>query len=86
MQLKRTFVKPIPQWIEQAIELDSIAEKLQNSGLMDCERIPTEQVKYAAAQWFAAIVDAIEEDPDWFISKFETQKFRDNLPYLDELD
>ncbi|MCT7971152.1 hypothetical protein [Laspinema olomoucense] len=79
--------KSIPKWIDQAVDVSSVATRLQGLGMMDvCQHIPQSDVEYAFAQWFKSMVNSIEEDPEWFIQKFDSQAFQKHIPCLDELD
>lgn len=86
-KVKQTQNKSIPKWIDQAVDVAAIATRLQGLGMMDvCQSIPKSDVEYAFAQWFASMVDSIEQDPEWFINQFHANKFKNHLPCLDELD
>ena len=79
MQLQ---VKTIPEWLQKLTVIDSLAiiDLLQRKGFCDCDRIPTEDIKFALAQWFKSLVDSIEADPDWWIEKHGLKHFTEHLP------
>ncbi|MCT7965036.1 hypothetical protein NG799_01655 [Laspinema sp. D1] len=84
--VEKVKVVSIPKWVDQAIDIKAIATRLQAVGIMECQCVPTETVEYAVSEWFKAIVDSIESDPEWFINKFNQEKFRKHIPYPDELE
>jgi hypothetical protein len=78
--------KSIPKWIDQAVDLIEIANRLQALGTADCQYCSNDIVQYAFSKWFASMINSIEEDPEWFIQQFDKEKFQDHIPCLDELD
>lgn len=64
------------------LDLDLIVERLQADGVLNCDRIPSSQVKQALIRWFDFIVESMNEEPEWWIRNHCTKQFEKHLPEL----
>ena len=83
-------VKSTP-FLEQLSVLDTqtIITNLQDKGFLDCNRIPSQDIKLALAYWFKDLIDSIETDPDQWIRENNLKAFIKHLPEpfeVEELD
>jgi hypothetical protein len=78
--------KSIPKWIDTAVDVVAIANRLQALGMAECQYCSNDIVQYAFSKWFTSMINQIEEDPEWFIQQFDKEKFQNHIPCLDELD
>lgn len=76
MQLK---VK-LPEHLKTSLNIDSIVERLQSKGLYDSHLMNANEVGLALNHWFQYLVDAINEDPEWYIDSLSTKHFTKHLP------
>jgi len=62
--------------------LSRIAQRLQDSGILNCNLYRIEDLENATRFWFPKLIEAIADDPDWFLLHFETEHFVNALPEL----
>ena len=66
----------------ETIDVRAIAQRLQDSGVLNCNLYRTEDLENATRLWIPKLIEAISEDPDWFLLHFETEHFVNALPEL----
>jgi len=78
MQLK---VKSTPFETQLSVlDTQAIITNLQDKGFLDCNRIPSQDIKSALAYWFKDLIQSIEADPDCWIRENNLKGFLKHLP------
>jgi hypothetical protein len=78
MQLK---VKSTPFETQLSVlDTQAIITNLQDKGFLDCDRIPSQDIKLALAYWFKDLIQSIEADPDRWIHENNLKGFLNHLP------
>ena len=66
----------------EPFDLELIVERLQLSGLWDCDMMPPGAVQEAFLKWLNSTIESINDDPQWWVQHIGSTEFKSHLPEL----